>query len=24
MINKLEWPTIDEYKDKENFTIVRT
>ena len=24
MINKLEWPTIDEYKEKENFIIVRT
>lgn len=24
MINKLEWPTIDEYKDKDNFVIVRT
>lgn len=24
MINKLEWPTIDEYKEKENFTIVKT
>ena len=24
MIGKLEWPTIDEYKEKENFIIVRT
>lgn len=24
MINKLEWPTIDEYKEKENFIIVKT
>jgi len=24
MISKLEWPTIDEYKEKENFTIVKT
>lgn len=24
MINKLEWPTIDEYKENENFIIVRT
>ena len=24
MINKLEWPTIDEYKDNDNFVIVRT
>ena len=24
MINKLEWPTIDEYKERNNFAIVRT